>query len=51
MSSLRYHSQGTDNWMASSRPMDPEFRRMKYGKIQPMEDPDKRSIFALFTRR
>ena len=51
MSSLRYHSQGTDNWLANTQPLDPEMRRHKYGRIQPMEYRERSWLSSLFTRR
>lgn len=51
MSSLRYHSQGTNNWLSNSQPLDPEARRAKFGRIRPMEYQERSWLSSLFTRR
>lgn len=51
MSSLRYHNQGTNNWLPHARPLDPEARRAKYGPIRPMGYEERSWLSSLFSRR
>jgi len=39
MSSLSYHSSRPDGWVQPRPHQDASLRYMKYGKIQPMEEP------------
>ena len=50
MSSLRYHSTGTNSWATDHRPLDPLQRRARFGPILPMGESPKTGFLALFSR-
>ncbi|SMQ68923.1 hypothetical protein SAMN06297468_1194 [Altererythrobacter xiamenensis] len=50
MSSLRYHSTGSNAWSPDRRPLDPTQRRARFGPILPMGESPRSGIFGLFSR-